>query len=57
MLPRLGIEPLHKNVEGTRAKLKRLTNRKLVTESENGIFSLAPKGRNLHNFPLSRVEG
>jgi hypothetical protein len=39
----LDIEPLHKNVEGTRAKLKRLVNRKLVTESETGIFTLAPK--------------
>lgn len=39
----LDIEPLHKNVEGTRAKLKRLVNRKLVTESETGIFTLTPK--------------
>ncbi|MDI6106093.1 hypothetical protein QLQ12_46820 [Actinoplanes sp. NEAU-A12] len=39
----LDIEPLHKNVEGTRAKLKRLVNRNLVTESETGIFTLAPK--------------
>lgn len=39
----LDIEPLHKNVEGTRAKLKRLVNRKLVTESEAGIFTLIPK--------------
>jgi phosphate uptake regulator len=39
----LDIEPLHKNVEGARAKLKRLVNRKLVTESETGIFILAPK--------------
>lgn len=39
----LDIEPLHKNVEGTRAKLKRLVSRKLLTESETGIFALAPK--------------
>jgi hypothetical protein len=39
----LDIEPLHKNVEGTRAELKRLVNRKLVTESETGIFTLIPK--------------
>lgn len=39
----LDIEPLHKNVEGTRAKLKRLVNRKLVTESETGIFTFTPK--------------
>lgn len=39
----LDIEPLHKNVEGIRAKLKRLVNRKLVTESETGIFALIPK--------------
>lgn len=40
----LDIEPLHKNVEGTRAKLKRLVNRKLATEGETGIFTLIPKG-------------
>lgn len=39
----LDIEPLHKNVEGTHAKLKRLVNRKLVTETETGILSLAQK--------------
>jgi hypothetical protein len=39
----LDIEPLHKNVEGTRAKLKRLVSRKLVVESETGIFTLTPK--------------
>lgn len=39
----LDIEPLHKNVEGTRAKLKRLVNRKILTESETGIFTLNPK--------------
>ena len=39
----LDIEPLHKHVEGTRAKLKRLVSRKLLTESETGIFALAPK--------------
>ena len=40
----LDIEPLHKHVEGTRAKLKRLVNRNILTESETGIFALAPKG-------------
>jgi hypothetical protein len=40
----LGIEPLHKNVEGTRAKLKRLVSRNLVVESETGIFALTAKG-------------
>lgn len=39
----LDIEPLHKNVEGTRAKLKRLVNRKILTESEDGIFILISK--------------
>lgn len=39
----LDIGPLHKNVEDTRAKIKRLVNRKLVTESETGVFTLAQK--------------
>ena len=39
----LDIEPLHKHVEGTRAKLKRLVSHKLLTESETGIFTLTPK--------------
>lgn len=39
----LDIEPLHKHVEGTRAKLKRLVSREFLTESETGIFALAPK--------------
>jgi hypothetical protein len=39
----LDIDPLPKHVEGTRAKLKRLANRDLVTETKPGIFTLAPK--------------
>lgn len=39
----LQIEPIPKHIEGTRAKLKRLVNRTIVTESEPGIFTLAPK--------------
>ena len=39
----LGIEPLPKHVEGTRAKLKRLVNREIVTETEPGIFTLIQK--------------
>ena len=40
----LDIEPLPKHVEGARAKLKRLVSRKILTETEPGIFSLIPKG-------------
>jgi hypothetical protein len=39
----LGIEPLPKHVEGTRAKLKRMVSRQILTESEPGIFALAQK--------------
>ncbi|MEO3820145.1 hypothetical protein [Plantactinospora sp. B24E8] len=39
----LDIEPLPKHVEGTRAKLKRLVSRNVLTESEPGIFALSPK--------------
>jgi hypothetical protein len=39
----LDIEPLPKHVEGARAKLKRLVNRELVTETQPGIFTLIPK--------------
>ncbi|WP_229070869.1 hypothetical protein [Actinoplanes sp. DH11] len=39
----LDIEPLPKNVEGTRAKLKRLVNREVVTEDKPGIFALIQK--------------
>jgi hypothetical protein len=39
----LGIEPLPKHVEGTRAKLKRLVTRGLITEDKPGIFTLIPK--------------
>ncbi|GAA4610264.1 phosphate uptake regulator [Actinoplanes octamycinicus] len=39
----LDIEPLPKHVEGTRAKLKRLVNREIITEDQPGIFSLIQK--------------
>jgi phosphate uptake regulator len=39
----LDIEPLPKHVEGTRAKLKRLVNREIVTEEQPEIFSLIQK--------------
>ncbi|MET7951249.1 hypothetical protein [Micromonospora sp. NPDC005324] len=39
----LGVEPSPKNVEGTRAKLKRMVNRHVLTEDEPGIFTLALK--------------
>ena len=39
----LGIEPLPKHVEGTRAKLKRLVSREIVTEPQPGIFTLIQK--------------
>ena len=39
----LDIEPLPKHVEGTRAKLKRLVSRNILTETEPGIFTLIPK--------------
>lgn len=40
----LDIEPLPKHVEGTRAKLKRLASRNILTETQPGIFTLTPKG-------------
>ena len=39
----LDIEPLPKHVEGTRAKLKRLVSRNILTETQPGIFALAQK--------------
>ena len=39
----LDIEPLPKHVEGARAKLKRLVNREIVTETQPGIFTLTQK--------------
>lgn len=39
----LGVEPSPKHVEGTRAKLKRMVNRQVLTEDEPGIFTLAQK--------------
>ncbi len=39
----LGVEPLPKHVEGARAKLKRMVTRKILTEPEPGIFTLAEK--------------
>jgi hypothetical protein len=39
----LGVEPLPKHVEGARAKLKRMVTRKILTETEPGIFTLTEK--------------
>jgi hypothetical protein len=39
----LGVEPSPKHVEGTRAKLKRMVNRHVLTENEPGVFTLAQK--------------
>ncbi|WP_406068558.1 hypothetical protein [Micromonospora sp. NBC_01638] len=39
----LGVEASPKHVEGTRARLKRMVNRQVLTEGEPGIFTLAPK--------------
>ncbi|RQX21179.1 hypothetical protein DDE19_00250 [Micromonospora ureilytica] len=39
----LGVEPSPKHVEGTRAKLKRMANRQVLTEDEPGVFTLAQK--------------
>ncbi|WP_038843249.1 hypothetical protein [Salinispora arenicola] len=39
----LGVEPSPKHVEATRAKLKRMVNRHVLTEDEPGVFTLTPK--------------
>ncbi|MEV0610945.1 hypothetical protein AB0I61_31785 [Polymorphospora rubra] len=39
----LGVEPSPKHVESARAKLKRMVNRKILTEAEPGIFTLTKK--------------
>jgi len=39
----LGIEPSPKHVEGTRAKLKRMVIRRVLTEDEPGVFTLTTK--------------
>jgi ABC-type lipoprotein release transport system permease subunit len=39
----LGIGVAPKNTEGIRAKLKRLVNRQILTESEPGLFTLTAK--------------
>lgn len=39
----LGVEPAPKHVEATRAKLKRMVNRHVLTEHEPGVFTLTPK--------------
>ncbi|MFG1802170.1 hypothetical protein ACGFI4_18625 [Micromonospora carbonacea] len=39
----LDVEPLPKHVESTRAKLKRMVNRHVLTEDEPGVFTLTPK--------------
>ncbi|WP_433345514.1 hypothetical protein [Micromonospora sp. CA-111912] len=39
----LDIEPLPKHVEGTRAKLKRMASRQILTETKPGIFTRTQK--------------
>ncbi|KXK59698.1 hypothetical protein AWW66_22725 [Micromonospora rosaria] len=39
----LDVEPTPKHVESTRAKLKRMVNRHVLTEHEPGVFTLAQK--------------
>ena len=39
----IGVEPSPKHVEGTRAKLKRMVNRQILTEDKPGVFTLTPK--------------
>lgn len=39
----LDIEPSPKHVEATRAKLKRMVNRHVLTEDQPGVFTLTPK--------------
>ncbi|GAA3800027.1 hypothetical protein GCM10022403_037790 [Streptomyces coacervatus] len=41
----LGHELLPKNVEGTRAKLKRLVSRGILTEPEPGLFTMPRPAR------------
>jgi len=39
----LGVDASPKHVEGTRAKLKRMVTREILTDTEPGIFTLTPK--------------
>lgn len=39
----LNIEPLHKHIEGTRAKPKRMAERNILTEDKRGVFTFTPK--------------
>lgn len=39
----LDVEPSPKHVESTRAKLKRMVNRNVLTEDEPGVFTLTSK--------------
>lgn len=39
----LEVDPTPKQVESTRAKLKRMAGRGVLTETEPGMFTLAPK--------------
>ncbi|MCW3820567.1 hypothetical protein ONA91_39665 [Micromonospora sp. DR5-3] len=39
----VSVEPSPKHAEGARARLKRLVSRQILTETEPGIFVLAPK--------------
>lgn len=53
----LGVEPSPKHVEGTRAKLKRMVNRQVLTEDQPGVFTLAQIRRpNTPNHPLETAQ-
>ena len=39
----VGVDPIPKHVEGARSRLKRMVTRKILTENEPGVFTLAPK--------------
>lgn len=39
----LNVEPSPNHVESTRAKLKRMVHRNVLTEDEPGVFTLTPK--------------
>jgi len=48
----LDIEPLPKHVEGTRAELKRLVSRNILTEDRPESSPSSRNGRNLRNRPF-----
>ncbi|GGW97190.1 hypothetical protein LZ269_21515 [Streptomyces lomondensis] len=52
----LGHELLPKNIEGTRAKLKRLVKLEILTEADSGNFTQRSNSRrNLHQRPCSNL--